>query len=287
MSIITRRSLFAGILILTLLACNLPNLAPTVDPSVAQTMAALTVAAIVSQRQTAMPSPFATPISTLSPTDTLTPIPTLSPTPLWTSTPTAPRLSVSVDTNCRVGPGKIYDRVGALLVGETAEVVAKDPSGDYWYIRNSDSASGFCWVWGQYATLTGNMAFLPVYTPPPTPTPTPDFALVKVRLDSCVEWWLNLSLENTGPITFESISLVIKDQTAKVTLSDVSNNFAYVDGCTGMAVVQRIPAGGTRTVSTPSFGYDPSGHKFAVTIKLCTADNLNGNCVSKQLSFKL
>jgi len=80
-------------------------------------------------------------------------------------------VTVSVDTNCRTGPGVVYDRVGGLLVGEQAVVVGKYSAGNYWIINNPDS-SGTCWLWGQYATVTGNTAGLPEYTPPPTPTPT-------------------------------------------------------------------------------------------------------------------
>lgn len=98
-------------------------------------------------------------------TDTPVPLPTA------TSTPSAPMVSVSVDTNCRVGPGNVYDYRGALLVGETAEVLALDPSGRFYYIPNPD-ANGYCWVWAEYATVVGSTAALPVYTPPPTPTPT-------------------------------------------------------------------------------------------------------------------
>ena len=57
-------------------------------------------------------------------TVTLTPSPTItaSPTITLTSTLEAPMVSVSVNTNCRTGPDKIYDNIGALLVGEQAEV---------------------------------------------------------------------------------------------------------------------------------------------------------------------
>lgn len=109
------------------------------------------------------------PEDTAPPTFTVTPsaTPTITPTP----TPDTPMMSVSVDTNCRVGPGGVYDYLGAILVGELAEIVARNANSTYWYIRNPD-ASGFCWAWGEYATITGNTAGLPVFTPPPTPTPT-------------------------------------------------------------------------------------------------------------------
>ncbi|TAK13485.1 MAG: hypothetical protein EPO32_05310 [Anaerolineae bacterium] len=100
-------------------------------------------------------------------TATDTPVPAAT----FTSTVGVPLVSVSVDTNCRIGPGNVYDYRGALLVGEVAEIVAVDPSGNYYYIPNPDG-SGYCWVWAEYATVEGSTAGLPVYTPPPTPTPT-------------------------------------------------------------------------------------------------------------------
>jgi hypothetical protein len=106
----------------------------------------------------------ATATQTIEPTLTLTPSSTLTPTE------SKPMISVSVDTNCRTGPGKIYDWIGALLVGEEAEVVGQSGNGEYWVVNNPDQA-GECWLWANYASVTGPTANLPVYTPPPTPTP--------------------------------------------------------------------------------------------------------------------
>ncbi len=114
----------------------------------------------------------------IQPTTEEAPLPsfTLTPTEISISTSTlTPTLdhatvTVSVDTNCRTGPGKIYDRVGGLLVGETAEVVGKSSEGNYWIIENPDAA-GICWLWGYYATVVGSTKHLAIHTPPPTPTP--------------------------------------------------------------------------------------------------------------------
>jgi hypothetical protein len=107
-----------------------------------------------------------------SPTLTMTLTPTIPLTSTMTLTPTLgkPMVTVSVDTNCRTGPGKIYPYIGALLVGEEAEVVGESMDGQYWIIKNPDIA-GECWLWANYATVTGPTAGLPKYTPPPTPTP--------------------------------------------------------------------------------------------------------------------
>lgn len=104
------------------------------------------------------------------PTDTPSPEIVMTATITLTPTPETPMVSVSMDTNCRKGPGTVYDYIGALLVGETAEVVGASRDGEYWIIKNPDRA-GECWLWGRYATVTGPTEALPKYTPPPTPTP--------------------------------------------------------------------------------------------------------------------
>ena len=106
----------------------------------------------------------ATATQTIQPTLTLTQTQTLTPTE------SIPMVSVSVDTNCRMGPGRIYDWIGALLVGEEAEVVGLSTDGEYWVVKNPDQ-SGECWLWANYASVAGSTSGLPVYTPPPTPTP--------------------------------------------------------------------------------------------------------------------
>jgi len=151
------------ILILGLSACNLPSQAPGTSTPESDIMATATALALTFAAQGSQPAATQIPSSTSFPTD----IPTIT----LTATPTVPMATVSVNTNCRTGPGVVYDLIGALLVGEQAVVVGKFSAGNYWIINNPDS-SGTCWLWGEYATVTGNTAGLPEYTQPPTPTPT-------------------------------------------------------------------------------------------------------------------
>jgi len=226
----------------------------------------------------------ATPTFTFTPTNT--PTQTLSPTPLFTLTPLIPQISVSIATNCRMGPGKVYDRVGALLVGEVAEVVGHDLAGNYWYIRNPDSSTGFCWVWGEYATLSGNTSSLPIFTPPPSPTPTPSFNVSYVGLDSCVGWWVEFKLENIGETVFKSISLTVKDTNTDTALSMDANGFTNVDGCLTSDTKDTLPVDGARRVSSAAFAYDPTGHKLRATVTLCTDTKQTGTCASEVIEFK-
>ena len=291
MPTIVRRFLFVGVLVSAILACNLPVAAPTApaDPGAAQTAAAQTVAASVNQTLIALPSqqqppPINPPAETATPS--LTPSPTLSPTITFTNTNSVVTVSVSVDTNCRSGPGQVYDYLGGLYVGQTAEVYGKDPSGNYWYIRNSAAPGGFCWLWGEYATIVGSAALLPIYTPPPTPTPMPSFELSYAGMDSCVGWWAELKLKNTGPFAFLSYSISIKDLNTSTTLTGSENGFTDMNGCLASGIIASLDPGASYTFSSPQFGYNPDNHKLRATVTLCTLVNLGGQCVSQPVEFK-
>jgi len=143
-------------MVVTLCACNLPagNATPTPDVE-------LTLTSLAQALETPTPS---------APPETPTPENTAAPDS--TPTPSVPTVSVSVNTNCRTGPGTQYDLVGGVNVGQSAVVVGKSTSTGYWIINNLNG-SGTCWLWGQYATVSGNTANLPEYPVPPTPTPSP------------------------------------------------------------------------------------------------------------------
>lgn len=164
---------FTATLAASSLACNLGAAGATIAPEArSETAIASTVgvrltltASAAEATDTQMP-----PISTAIP-----PVPatvTMEPTGARVATPTIPMISVSVNTNCRMGPGRAYDYRGALLVGETEEVVALSTLPNYWYITNPDIPGDFCYLWGEYATVEGDTQLLPEFTPLPSPTPT-------------------------------------------------------------------------------------------------------------------
>ena len=163
-----------GILAILALACNMPSsqeAAPPAPPPernadiiASQTSLALTQAALGANPN---PSPNPPTESGSEATATATSTPTITPT----GTPSTPMVSVSVDTNCRTGPGIAYDYLTFLPVGEKAEVIGKytSTSPSYWIIKRGGIT---CWLWGEYATVEGNVANLPEMIPPPSPTPT-------------------------------------------------------------------------------------------------------------------
>ncbi len=307
-----RASLLLLVLIFSAYACDLSSLDLT-GPNTAATSLASTLSVILSSSPPAPSStqgpatatgmtvsdtptataPTTTAVATLTPSVTPTPYFTLTSIPIFTPTPVVPSITVSVPTNCREGPGIPYDIVGALLVGEMAQVIAVDPTHNFWYIPNPDYPGEYCWVWGQYATLSGPTIGLPVYTPPPSPTPTmtstpaPSFDLSFEGLVSCAsDWWLQFTIKNTGDFTFQSIGMTIKDNTADSSASVMSDNFYDQADCSNSSSRAQLLPGKTVTVSPVDLGYDPSGNKLKVTVTLCSQDGQNGFCVTDTISFK-
>ena len=281
---------FVAVLMLATAACGSTSVS-TLDPNFVNTVVAQTLAAI--QIQTSEPGipvtgpDTVTPLPSATATITASPTVTLTPTPIFTATPSVPQISVSVPTNCRVGPGKVYARVGALLVGEVAQVYGRDAFANYWYIANPDVAGGSCWLWGEYATLAGNTSALPIFTPPPTPTPVPAFVPSYSGLESCNNtWWVEIKLENGGGINFKSILFSVADASTNTTLSLSDNKFTNVNGCNSSETKTTFASGETFTVSSPAFAYDPTGHKLRATITLCSDVNVNGQCVTEVFEFK-
>jgi hypothetical protein len=278
-------------LLILSMACAVSGLpAPTQDISLLGTLVMQTMAAGATQTALAVVPVEILDTPTAAPTiipefPTLSPTVTLTATPAFTATPLIPLISVSVPTNCRVGPGKVYDRVGGLQVGQVAEVVGRNALGNYWYIRNP-SRDGFCWLWGEYATVTGNFAALPVFTPPPTPTPMPAFQAAYDGLESCgSSWWTDFELVNTGGISFESISLTVRDTETDIVASMYTDVFHDIDGCSETFTRDSLPTGDSRIVSAAAFTYNPTGHRLRATITLCSRDGQNGTCITESIRF--
>ncbi len=81
-----------------------------------------------------------------------------------TATPSGPWVSVSANTNCRSGPGSSYSLVFTADPGVSFLVVGRSASSKYWLIN--DPSGGTCWLWNEYATVTGDTSGLPQYTAP-------------------------------------------------------------------------------------------------------------------------
>ncbi len=281
--------------LLALSACNLPagTTAPTqLPPEAYYTEAAVTIEARLTQTALARPSDTPTP---LPPTET----PTLEPTstPAFTPTSAIPLISASVGTNCRLGPGTVYDPpVGVLLVGQKAEVHGRNDAGTWWYISNPGKPGQYCWVWGQTTQVEGDTSGLPVITPPPPPptatfTPTPG-AAYSASFDSVHacggEATAIFKIVNTGGVEWHSLSLKIEDLTTAIVLYGPSTSDAPFMGTNA----ECPPGGDVLKVGKTAFvggsvGSGTSGHAARGIIRLCSQNGLAGVCVDKVVEFTI
>jgi hypothetical protein len=303
---------FSAVLLVSLSACNLP-LGPGLgnggggDPTsaaqtqisalVAATSAAQTqVSAIVAATNAAQTNLAIIVQSTLDAMATSTPeftfTPSFTPTPTFTLTPSAPLVSVSVQTNCRSGPGTAYESIGILNVGVLAQVVGRNAQSDYWIIKLGSSPVITCWLWGQYATLSGDTSALPVIVPPPTPTsaasPTPvgNFSFAYDSYGVGPGYACMMFSATSAGLTWDSYKFTLTDIPQAVTGETTSNDFTdYNSWCIASGGATDIPPGDTGTVMVKlALGAGPIGDDFSATLKLCTEDGLTGTCLTHTLN---
>jgi hypothetical protein len=304
-------TLLLGILLL-LTACNLPNSSEptaTIDEGALRTSVAETLLADLGPTATEEPPqeqeqpPSNTPEPIQPPTDTVMPSPTdtLAPTLTFTLAPsptdTTPMVSVSVDTNCRSGPGVNYAKLGALLVGEKARIVARAETGFYWIIENPDGA-GTCWLWAEYATVTGDTSGLLVMTAPPSPTPTltntPAMAFT-VNYDNYHNCggtvYMTFYVANTGSVPLESAEVAVVQVAGAVPLFESWTDAPFVgtaNGCPPGALV--LGPGAAAYIAVPVGPWPPpppNSGQHAATFGICSADGLSGMCLLKEISFNV
>jgi uncharacterized protein YraI len=146
---------------LVLSSCNLPE-----DRAASQEQV-MTAAALTVQAALAAPPQASATASAPAVVEVTTPVietPSVSSSPT-TSDLSTPMASVGDVVNCRSGPGKSYKVVTQLVAGQQVQIVGFLPP-NYWIVS---SQLGDCWLSGEFATPSGNIAAVPTVTAPPTP----------------------------------------------------------------------------------------------------------------------
>lgn len=267
-------------LLLTVLSCNLP--------ASVQAPAATHPEPTRSSLQASIAAPVASEVPARTETPSDTPPPSLTPSVTSTLTPSVVTVSVSGNTNCRTGPGTVYDLLDSLLMGQTAEVVGRDAEGLNWVIKMPSNPARTCWLWGRYATLSGNSEALPIVEPPPTPTPAPSFTF-------SYDFWgvgpgyqcFRFDVKNTGSVTWESYTITLQNSAHGTTATGSSDEFiGYDNWCMSTGSRSDLAPGETGMASVQTFlAYNPAGETFDVTLKLCSEDGLGGTCKSMTIGF--
>jgi hypothetical protein len=231
---------FAFIVLLSITqACNLQTSAkPTL--SVDDQAATIIAQTLQAGNENGGDMPFTATFSTM-PQATSTHAPTATITPTYS----LPMLTVQESTNCRSGPGQDYEVVFTYLQGKKLEIVGHYPQENYWLVKSAESSTGECWLWGEYAEVTGSYWVVSSVTPPATPTIPPPLAPAVTWEFNCDynTNQLDVSFTWTDNATNEAGYRVIRNDQAVVELP--ANTTAYTDTYlfdSGERVVYQIEA---------------------------------------------
>ena len=147
-----------------------PGLAASAPPSPTRLVVVSTQVVLIPT--TTQSPPTATPAPTEAPSAT---VPPASATPDASAT-SAALITIAKPANVRTGPGLTYGTIGGINVGETAPVIGRDSTSQWFAISFAAGPNGTGWVSALVATFGGNINDLPVVqaaAPPPAATAVP------------------------------------------------------------------------------------------------------------------
>jgi hypothetical protein len=282
------------LLVLSLVACTASN-----GGQAALDQAALSTIVAQNILITQMAGTLQAGVTPQPPTATLpaaTPTVTLTPEFYYTATTQAILLTVNQNTNCRKGPANYYPVILSLKSGDQVQAIGQDPNNTYFYLSNPDNSQFDCWVWGKSVTANGDTSALPMLTPQPTPHPTatpttqPGITISYGSLSSCGgKYYLSIFVRNTGSITWQSVKISIKDNTAGKSFSNSSDTFVGYSGCSKGSEQEDLSFGEEGYVSNYSngkFNYDPTGHSLSVTITVYSENGRTGSSTNQTIGVK-
>ncbi len=234
-------------------------------------------------------------VAKTTPTPAPNVMPPADPTLMVSPTLEVPTVSVSVQTNCRSGPGAAYETLGMLNVGETAEVVGRNvyndgtPANDSWIIKLPSNPTVTCWLWGMYATVVGNTAGLPIVNPPPTPTPAASFDVTFSSMLACPigTYAILFHVYNSGSISWESNRVVVTDLVTSETKEISWDGFPAINpaSCAVDSSAPVLEPGWNGYTSSLALSTNPAGHWISASIQVCSQDGLAGICMEKTIKF--
>ncbi len=146
------------LVLLWLLACNLPRPLPVTPVASSPTRSVLFTPSLPSGTPT-FPLP--------SPSATLTPV------------EATPSLFLAEATRCRQGPGEAFAILTVVPAGTQLPLLGRWEDQNYWLVRLEDGT--VCWMWGGAATPQGSLSSLTAVTPPPSPTLSAPSAVQNLR----------------------------------------------------------------------------------------------------------
>lgn len=143
------------VLILAALACNAPTASPASSPE-------------------ATPSPEVTYVVIVE--NTATDTPTETPIPATATAQIPPKLTLTQNSNCRLGPSNFYVVVDQIAAGKELPTLGRSENSEWWQVLNATGRE--CWIYYENATPNQDFNALSIGEAPPLPGVPLNFLVV-------------------------------------------------------------------------------------------------------------
>ncbi len=237
----SRKRVIATALLLWILivTCNLPaETATPVPPNLSSDDIANTAAARALTAQASLVVPVTGATSTMVPTAT----------PVPTGTQCTAMVTANTNANVRSGPDILYDAIGSLPAGGTAQVAGRNDANTWWYIKFAGGYGGYAWIAGSVVTPACIPPVVQVVAAPPLPTAPPPTKTEMVSIPPLLI--VTLRVFPRGDIVLQDVFLSTNGEViARVAVdptSSLSGNVSYkvwVDGSLKTKITRALPTG--------------------------------------------
>jgi hypothetical protein len=205
-------SLAGLVLVLAILACNIPGTGASQTLTVEQQAGTAIAATLTAQPGDDGGATASVTATSITPTIMAGSTATSAAKPTTTPTYSTPMLTVLQQTNCREGPGQDYEVIFTYLAKVKLEIIGRYEPTNFWLVKSPESKSGTCWLWGEYTEASGSYWVVPTVTPPATATLPPPQAPSITKWDfSCSGGNVTFNLEWEDRATNETGYRVFRD----------------------------------------------------------------------------
>ena len=113
---------------------------------------------------------------------TATSLPTETPIPVTPTPQTPPKLTLTKNSNCRLGPSTLFNIVDQIASGTELSVIGRNEDNTWWEVVNATGRE--CWVTSDNATPNQDFSSLTIGEAPPLPGVPLNFYVVDQNCQS-------------------------------------------------------------------------------------------------------
>ena len=209
-----------AILLTAGLACNIPGVNSAKNEPTATPVVPTSISTEVVIDATATTAPTDTPIP---PTET----PTISP-----------ELTLTKNSNCRVGPSSFYNIVDQVAQGKVLNVTGRNEENTWWQVTNPTGRT--CWIFSENATPNTDFGMLQIANAPALPGVPLNFVVANLDCQPAVKkYTVTLSWSSGGG---ETAFRLFRDSKQIIELKAGKTNFKDARAPVGKRITYELEA---------------------------------------------